>query len=667
MITPAQEKTFWQLFDSGWTGAAAARKAGFSAPTAYRMIRNRPNASGQSIREERLLKQQGDVRPVTELCPEAQKALEDFGYFQKRYFGRVAVPWQIDAANHIAALLDSSEQEYLVINAPQGAGKSVTFTHDIPAWITMRKRDVRGLMGSATARQARQYLTRLKRSFERVIPELGDPVRIARGEELDAEATLAGDFGRIKPSVTTETWSQDSFVVEQAGGVGISEKEPTWSAYGRDGTFLGGRYDFVIWDDVVDTKRLRSQEQVDIDREWYTDIAESRLEPGGLLVLQGQRLGANDLYRYALDMRASMDEDEDEEELDEDDLVSGQRRKYHHLKYKAHYDELCQGIHARKDHPKPWPEGCLLYPQRIPWSRITHLMLNRLDRFMVLYQQEDTDPEGVLVNPAWVTGEGGHPGCWDVERDRLEIPADVDKSTLISVVTVDPSPTKYWAIEWWAYDPATQLRYLLDLIREPMTADKFLDYNPDTQHYMGIAEEWQATSVALGLPITQWIVEQNAAERFMFAFSVVKRWMALRRVQIVPFETHRNKSDPQYGVQTISTPWQFGQVRLPGKPGSMGRLQAVLLVKEATTYGALSGGSATDDCVMAQWFFEFRLPDLINSARRRTIQHEEQVRPSWLAKSMESLAAQAGVEWRPGKTLSARDRLMSAYESQEEK
>ena len=75
MITPAQEKTFWQLFDSGWTGAAAARKAGFSAPTAYRMIRNRPNASGQSIREERLLKQQGDVRPVTELCPEAQKAL----------------------------------------------------------------------------------------------------------------------------------------------------------------------------------------------------------------------------------------------------------------------------------------------------------------------------------------------------------------------------------------------------------------------------------------------------------------------------------------------------------------------------------------------------------------------------------------------------------------
>ena len=33
--------------------------------------------------------------------------------------------------------------------------------------------------------------------------------------------------------------------------------------------------------------------------QWWEVEAETRLEPGGLLILQGQRLGRDDLYRWA--------------------------------------------------------------------------------------------------------------------------------------------------------------------------------------------------------------------------------------------------------------------------------------------------------------------------------------------------------------------------------
>jgi len=70
----------------------------------------------------------------------------------------------------------------------------------------------------------------------------------------------------------------------------------------------------------------------------------------------------------------------------------------------------------------------------------------------------------------------------DVDRDRLELPRNPDgtyslSGDLISVMTVDPSPTKYWAILWWVYQPSTEFRWLMDLERSPMQADEFLDFN----------------------------------------------------------------------------------------------------------------------------------------------------------------------------------------------
>ncbi len=49
-----------------------------------------------------------------------------------------------------------------------------------------------------------------------------------------------------------------------------------------------------------------------------------------------------------------------------------------------------------------------------------------------------------------------------------------------------------------------------------------------------------------------------------------------------------------------------GRVRLPGKQNNPGRMAAMKLVDEVTKWPE----GNTDDCVMAQWFFEYQLPNI---------------------------------------------------------
>ena len=146
---------------------------------------------------------------------------------------------------------------------------------------------------------AKRNLMRVRRSLERVIPELADDALKARGLAVDAETTMAHDFGRFKP-LEKELWTNEAFIVMQPEDSGaISEKEPTVSAYGMDSGFIGGRFDGCFWDDLVDPRKIRSAEQREAMEDWYQDVAESRLEPAGMLALIGQRLAADDLYRFA--------------------------------------------------------------------------------------------------------------------------------------------------------------------------------------------------------------------------------------------------------------------------------------------------------------------------------------------------------------------------------
>jgi hypothetical protein len=156
---------------------------------------------------------------------------------------------------------------------------------------------------------------------------------------VDPVATVAGDFGRFKPdNENPDLWTAVAFSVAQYGVASVADKEPTVQAYGRKGGVLGNRVKFCIWDDLVDAENMRTIEAREEMQKWWKSTAETRINRGGLIVLQGQRMGPDDLYQYALDMKGIVLDDDGFE-----DLEAVAPAKYQHIVYKAHYDDLCTG------------------------------------------------------------------------------------------------------------------------------------------------------------------------------------------------------------------------------------------------------------------------------------------------------------------------------------
>lgn len=610
-----QWETYFSLRQQGVGVEQAARKARLSNSTAYRFERGDQGSTGLTAAAELGITELNGVYIAPPLSPEAQRALEDFAYFRLRYFGRKSTAWQTDAAYKIVELLNSPDREYVVMNEPPGSGKSTLFTHDIPCWLITRDRTVRLMIGSRTERQARMYVGRIKRSLEREIPLRADADSIAAGVAFDAEACLQDDYGVFKPEGRSEKWRAEELVVQQLNGVALDDKEATVSAWGQDSGFLGGRFDFVIWDDLVDRKNVKTEDARDNIREWWDTEAESRIEPGGLLMLQGQRIAINDLYRYCLDKK---------------DL--SEQPKYKHIVYQAHDEEKCTGEH---NDLKPWPESCLLDPHRIPWKMLETIAHTSPRAYAVMYQQQDGDNVGGLVDPAWIYGgvdaEGyAAPGCLDKSRVVDEIPAHLTDGNGWSFLTIDPSPTEFWGIIWWLYDPESTTRYAIDVIKRRLNPEQFLSLDLNTFEWEGLVVDKYHESIDLGVPITHAIFEVNAAQRWFLSQPHVQKWMEMTGMRFLPHTTHINKQDPKYGLESIGDLFRQGMIRLPwGSPQS--RMKVTPLIEEATRYP----DHDTTDLIMSTWFGKLAVENHYTPRREGMYQLN---RPSWLSYARRGIA-----------------------------
>ena len=183
-----------------------------------------------------------------------------------------------------------------MVNAPPGCGKTTLFTHDIPAWLTCRKEPSRN-DGSGH-----------HRGWPAATPTGCEGRWLGPCPRKPATTTSPADW-RWTPRPLWPPTSAGSRRWETAGrptpswsnrltGT-ITEKEATWSAYGQDAGFIGGRFDFVVWDDLVDPKKQKTIEAKEDLQNYWDDVSEPRLEPEGLLILQGQRFASDDLYRTA--------------------------------------------------------------------------------------------------------------------------------------------------------------------------------------------------------------------------------------------------------------------------------------------------------------------------------------------------------------------------------
>lgn len=616
------------MFAEGHTITNIARSLGRSYPTVHTYIKGLKNDSGREKRRAKEALELPGPKSPEEWSPEAAKAVADISYFARRYYGCLVMPFQEEGLAVIMGLLDTPKREFVVVNSPPGSGKSVFYTRIVPAWLTCQRRELRGMIGTVSQSMASRYLEALRNDFTRRVPIQANSSDVAAGISLDAEACLVDDFGRFRPEAGgEEAWTQKGFTVAQFQNRPTPHKEQTWVAVGAETEYIGTRVDFAMWDDAWSDSFTTVESKQRFYRQ-FDMVAERRLEPHGLLVLQGQRMAADDIYAYCLAKRAPSEDD------DEDDLVlTG--KMYHHIKFPAHFDAKCEGVHRAKE-AKPYPDGCLLYPKRIPWSDLRTARDKSMAEYQLLYQQEDSDLEDALVKDIWVTGgedsEGSYPGCWDWKRDLCQLPEGLGPRRL-SVCSVDVSPTQFWAVQWWVVVDNVvgdgRYRYLMDVEGKKMQSGQFLDWDTQRGHHTGLAEEWMQRAQALGMPIRYWVVEINAAQRFLFQYQHVREWQAKWQCQIVPHTTGRNKSDPEMGVGQLGRLYRNGLVRFPGLPQNVGgnaaRWKSLRIIDEAKHWRP--GYKTRDDQVLAQWFLEFNLNKLRGGGTVPPVRDDI---PSWL-------------------------------------
>jgi hypothetical protein len=577
----------------------AGAVAGISQDAVYRFERGE-NSSGHAVAAEMGF-EPGEQRD--DLGKEAKRALDDFAYFRLRYMGRRSLPWAEEAAYHVRAALEEPHRSFVVMNAPPGVGKSTLFTHDVVAWLICRRRGIRILIGSRTSRQAKLYVARLRHTLERDTPILADSESKRVSHAQDAAATLMEEFGVFRPFGREARWADEGFTVLQPDGVAGDDKERTVAAYGKDEGFLGGRYDLALWDDLVDRKNTRSKQAFDDLVHWWQTEGETRIEPGGALILQGQRMAPRDLYRWALDVRTVDD-----------------KPKYRHITFPAHNDKDCADEHEKA---KPYPNGCLLDPNRLPWRDLQNIARQDSSLYDVQYQQKDGVPaDALLAQKLWLDGgvdEDGErlPGCYDSHRLLGEVPEDATWS----VVGVDPSPSNYWGIQWWAVDPTRPTMWLVDVIRRRMSNLQFLSYDLDSKEFSGVLNDLYLRSRE-SLPITHVVVETNAAQKWLLSQQYVQRWQRSTGAMIFPHVTHVNKLDPRFGVQGLAPLVKQGALRFP-TGDAKARWATHLLTDELLHWPHHS----TDDQVMASWFVSRLVQTHKPVDRERRPQFG---RPSWM-------------------------------------
>lgn len=553
-----------------------------------------------------------DPIPYDNLTQEAKDLLADFGAFRLEVLGRSSEQWAVEVAHQLLELYLSPEEEYAVVNEAPGLGKSTLITHDFLVWVIARERsqgrEPRILVGHAAEPKAVWYVKRLRLT-------------------LTMNDKLIRLYGRFKPTSNLASWSTTELLIEPLDWKKVGEKEPTVSAAAYGKTLLSARHTLQVWDDLLDKANQATPEQRDAVFEWWDQYPESRVESGGLLILSNARYGPEDLSRTLTEQR-DVDDDADDDEG---------RPLYHHIKHPAHVEAKCLGdethlITTNEDgeriFPPAWPEGCLLDPRRVGWKKVRRAMVKNVGKFRIIYQQENADPVGMLAEKVWFEGgmgsDGGvFPGMFVRDRRFLQNPREATKEMpLVSAVTVDPSGSKYWAIEHWL-SYADGVQSLLQGIRRPMDAHEIL-YRGLDGNFTGLLEEWWQASSRLGLAPTYVIVEGNGFQRHFAKYPFFRQWAQVRGITLIPHDTVMNKADPDMGIDaTLGPLYRFQQAELPYL-GIEERLFADQLCREAVSFpeGQFS------DCVMAHWFFCFKLPTL--AIVRRYVDRDTSDVPAWV-------------------------------------
>jgi hypothetical protein len=580
-VTQADVRRWVKRLDRGDSMGQISREEGWSKGTVSKHVKGKLDSSFY-----RMTPEEREIPPplkYEELGDRAKELLEDFGAFRLHYFKRSTPTFQLEMAERITAFLDGE----LLFLVPPGFGKSLMVSTDYPIWRMLRARAWQERFACLLCSESKDMGKRFLRQIK---------------ETLESHLDLQRDFGWFKPE-HPDTWTKTQLNVD-GFEKGVA-KEATFEVGSPDSQINGLRLDLIIVDDLVGEKRSRSvdiQEQLE---DWIHDQVESRLDPGGTIAFIGTRWNLFDVYGR---LYHKTDEDTGE-------------KIYPTILYRAHDVTKCPGpdhVHTESDE---YPTGCVLWwyrdreiargkGQRNAEKLTTGypaLMKRRKRmgsrRFDFVYNQTEVPGDDALVQPDWIEA------CKDLNRVLWHIP----QGTRV-VGTIDPAPVNYASAQVWAYDPTTEMRYLVALKRARMPAP----------HYFALLRDWTIRVREQGRDI-RWFFEKNSANQFVLQSDEFKQLREQMQIRIYPHQTGTNKADAEYGVWSLGPLYENGLISLPwGDHQSREAVQ--YLVNELLGYP----DAPTDDCVMAEWFFEWNIRK-IKAPQQTVAAHDRSHMPRRLA------------------------------------
>jgi hypothetical protein len=493
----------------------------------------------------------GDVSHLLEATPEA------FAEFRRQTFtdewGNAYQTPDFQMVWIAATLKAIKVGGRLVILSPPRHGKTQLLIH-FCVWLILVRPNIRIMWIGGNEDIAKQSTGAVLDILENT-PELAD--------------RFLGPGRTFKPgSRTGKSWSAERFTVATRVGAGI--KSPTMVAVGKGGKLLSRDADLIVADDIIDVDSVKSPTTRTDDARWFNQSVSSRKEEHTAIMAIGSRQHHEDLWSGLLTNRA-----------------------FTSIVEQAH-DPACQvvthkpaPINADEGHGPDCPEcaahvDCLLWPGKRTFAYLQ-------DQRVAM--DDDQQYEMIYLNRTRPAGEE-----YLTEADIAECKnkgrglglAGLPKDAGYRLVAgLDPATAGQQVAFLWAYYPATNRRFMVDL--EVQRAGGL----PGARR---IIRDWHG---AYG--VTFWVIERNGYQEAVLQDRDITDFCAVNGVHLEPHYTHAfNKYDPMFGLTKQFQHFRDKLIDLPyGDEPSRDKVK--LYERQLLQFEGPKTKTPTD-ILMASWF-----------------------------------------------------------------
>ena len=499
-------------------------------------------------------------------------ASHSYIFFCWYYFDFLVAPFQ---AVRINQMLRSRRFVWL---APRKHGKSENSGKYVPLWLIVKNRQIRILIvtaaGGAKGLAARH-------------------VMVAR-HELRNNQRLIRDFGKFYDPRLCDIWQQEAIEVIRKK----KTKDPTLEATGIFGSVTGGRFDVIIFDDVIDLKKVNTIEQIHKIKDEVMRTYLPLLVPDGRAWMIGTVKAFGDIYQdriknpqwnSAVDRAIIREPDHEIIKLDRPiEREDGTLQEWE--------------VRFRSE-----DRGEVLCPELMS---IEQLLLERVDLGTRFFNSEY---QNIIVDDETAKFPLAHlQQCRDETLSFVPgvIPDEFHKRYLYIIHSVDPAlaiDKKEAEAQEDSYFVQFAVGLLPNLTRHILGLDRFRGGSPD-------AKEERIKAFYRRFNPYRCVIEKNA-----FGVIHAHNLIAGTDMKIVRHQTDINKNDPYEGIPHLSAQFECLNYRFPYATDE-DKQRTEEMIEEFHQFPL----GIYQDQVMALWIAEYYILRILKGqARLRKLQQKQ--------------------------------------------